>query len=107
MIGTQTPQAVLRGLANIVGFTALLAFPHLHPELSGDQYLVAAPFESTAQVFFTLPATVDIGGIEKVNAGIDCCVDHSRGSGGVDTPAKVVTSQSSERNFQRSNFSFF
>src|SRR6185369_13155227 len=98
MIGTQTSQAVLRGLANIVGFTALLAFPHLHPELSGDQYLVAAPFESTAQVFFTLPATVDIGGIEKVNAGIDRSVHHSRSSGGVDSPAEVVATKSGKRN---------
>src|ERR1700730_6893015 len=107
MVGSKAAKAVFGGLKYVSGLTALLAFAHLHAELGGDEDLVPAAVQRTPQVFFTLPAAIDIGRIEKVDPGFNRLVHYGSCATCINAPSKIVASQTRKGNVQRTDLSFF
>src|SRR3954454_16765001 len=52
-------------------------------------------------------AAVDVGGIEEVNASVECGIHHFRGARLIEPDPEVVAAESDERNRKRANASFF
>jgi hypothetical protein len=69
---------------------------HVHPELGGDDDLVATALQDLTEVRLALAAlgSVDVGGVEEVDPGVDCGVDDRARAVEVDAAAEVVAAES-------------
>ncbi len=73
---------------------------HFHAEFCGDKHLVALAFEPVADMDFRFAGRVDIGGIDKVDAGLDGLVEHFGRLRLVAAPTEIVGAEADERYFE-------
>jgi hypothetical protein len=59
--------------------------------------VVASSFERTPKELFALRCTVDVGGVEEIDARIECGVDDALGGRSIDAHAEVVAAEPDQR----------
>jgi hypothetical protein len=106
-VDSQAAQAGIESLADVCGASAFHPVAEAHSKLGRDDRVVAAALECFTEEFFALSGTVDIGGIEKVDARIESGVDDGLSSRSVRAPAKVIATDANKRDAQRADFSVF
>ena len=67
------------------------------PEFGRDHNVLATALERRAEHLLALPASVDVGGVEKGDPLIERGVHHTRGAFGVHAAAEVVAAESDHR----------
>ena len=72
-------------------------------ELAGNKHLFTAPSQRRAQELLRLATTVDVGGVEIVDPGIEGCVHHRPRGVGIDRHTEVVAPHPDSRHRQDSN----
>src|SRR5690606_20811377 len=107
MVRAQTTKAVLDGTADIVGVGALALVVQLRSELGGDDGVRAATGEGPAEILLALPHAVDVRGVEEVDPGIECGVDHLCGPGLIDARAEVQAAKPNDRDLEGAYPSLF
>jgi hypothetical protein len=106
-IGIEAAQAGFDGDTNVIGTRAFALPVHLRAELSSDDDLSAALTQRTGKKFLAFPLTVNVGGVEEVDARIQRRVDDFCRRIRVDAPAKIVATDADNRDIQRADFSRF
>ena len=92
-------QAVFGRAPHIFGTGAAPLLVHFHPELGGDQYILAPRSERPPQKLLAGARAVNVGSIEEVDAGVQRGINRGRAGFRVDTPAEVIAAQAYQRNF--------
>ncbi len=103
VVGAQAAQAGVGGPPHVFRPGALPAIRHLHAEFGGYNHTGATGAQRAAQEFLAAPFAVHVGGVEKIDAGVERGLHHPGGGFGVDAPAEIIAAQPHQRHFQRSN----
>ena len=103
VVGLQAPQAVLERPVDVVGPGPFAFGVDLHAELRGQDDLGSACPQGAAEKLLALRASVDVGGVEEGDAGVDGTVHHRRGAVVVEPAAEVVAAQSDDRYLERAD----
>src|SRR5690348_14879066 len=107
MVCSEPAERILDRAEDVVGFGALAFVVQLAAEFSGDHDAIPATPECLAEKLFALPLAVNVGGIQEVDPGIECCVYHASGRGRVDAPAEIIAAETHNGNFERTDFALF
>src|SRR6516164_6116722 len=78
-VGAEPTQAVLNGLTNIGGFSALAVVVHRESKLSRKHDLLPAAPQSLSEELLALPSPVYVRCVEKVYSGVEGGLDHLSG----------------------------
>ena len=100
-IGAEPAQASLRGgddRRSARAFRELAAVAH--PELGGDDDVVAPIAEGPSEQFLAAAFAVHVGGVEQRDASVDGRIDHRLGGLVVHAPAEVVATEPDQRDRQ-------
>ena len=62
----------------------------LHAEFGGDHDFQSPAGERAAQVLLAVAGIVEVGGIEEINAGIECGVHYAAGVCLIDAPSEII-----------------
>ena len=105
VVGPEPSQAVFARLLHVIGMRALPVFIHDHSKLRRNDYIVTAAADCAAEEFFALRLAIDVGGVEKGDAGFDGGVHYLCGRRLVETPPEVVAAESDHRYVETANSS--
>ena len=72
----------------------------VHPELGGEDDVLAARTQRAAQELLALAVAVDVSRVEECDSRIQRGMDDGRRGGGVDAATEVVAAESDDRDSQ-------
>src|SRR6266576_3750779 len=111
VVGTQAAQAGFAGLQQVMPRGSQIVGPFAHPEggLGGNQYILTAPLNGLAQNLLGQSFRVNVGGVKKIDAGLQADGDEaaslgyvgcSPGAKKLGAPAKCSSAKAEYRYFQ-------
>src|SRR4029450_5011242 len=89
-------QTGIECLPNIFWTRSFFTFGHFDAELRGDDCFFAPAFETPTEKPLALSSAVNVCGIEKVAAGIQCGIDYRSRSFGISPPPEVVAADANK-----------
>ena len=107
VVGPEPAQAVLQGLFHVRRRRPFSVVVQGAAELGADDHLWAAFADRPAEVLLAAGASVDIGGVEEVDAGIERRRNYLRARRLVQSAPEVVAAEADQRDVERPDLAYW